>query len=77
MTSPTLNYLVKKYGLVMDARQVAEAIGMSYDTFLNLRHTGKRDIPAMTKKGGKKLVTTAVVVAKYLDSITEESSCSS
>jgi hypothetical protein len=71
MTSPTLEHLIKKYGMVMDAHQVAEAIGMSYVVFLKARHTKHMNIPKMSNRG-RKLVTTAIHVSKYLDELHKE-----
>jgi len=70
--NPTAQYLIEKYGLVMNSKQVAEAIGLNYYSFLNLRQTKKRELPEMTKKGGSKLVTSAFIVAKYIDSMGQE-----
>ena len=69
--NPTAQYLIEKYGLVMDAHQVAEAIGMSHNSFSIHRHKGNKNLPVMSKRGSK-LVTSALIVAEYIDSMGQE-----
>jgi predicted DNA-binding transcriptional regulator AlpA len=70
--NPTTQYLIDKYGLILNTDQVAEVLQMSRNQFLIQRHIGNQSIPKM-KKQGRRLVTTAVEVARYIDSLAEES----
>jgi hypothetical protein len=69
--SQILEHLIKTYGLVMDAHQVAEAIGMTHNSLSIARHKGEKNLPVMTKRGSK-LVTSAKVVAEYIEGMGRE-----